>query len=148
MVGAEAPADLSQTAFDPVQSFGAGRGTGDRPSLLRQPAPFLDRVDAHDDDSRGDKKLDGELADEPEADDAGRIAELRLATPNTLHGDSADGGERRLLGRDSLGHGNAEVGRDPVHLRVQRVVVAGASHELPDRELLCSRPDLGDHPAE
>ena len=94
------------------------------------------------------EEADHELADEAEADDARRVAELNLGAPDAVHGDRADGGEGGVLGRDAPRDRCAQVDRDPVVLGVQRVLVARRGDQLADLELFGPLPHLDHHAAQ
>ena len=72
-----------------------------RARLFGQPAPVLDHVQPDDPDPCGDQEPDDELADQPQADDQGGVAELGLSAADPLHGDRADGGEGGMLWGDA-----------------------------------------------
>ena len=98
------PVAVRTDLLDVRRALGVRRGAARAPACLGEPAALLDGVDADDPHPGGDEQPHDELADEPEADDARHLAELRLAAAHALHGDGADGGERRVLRGDALGH--------------------------------------------
>ena len=118
----------------------------DRAGLLGQPAALLDHVEPDDADPRGDEETDHELADEAEADDARRVAELDFGAPHAVHRDRPHRGEGGVLGRDAPRDRRAQVDRNPVVLGVQGVLVARRRDELADAEFLGAAPHL-DHDA-
>ena len=65
-----------------------------------------------------------------------------------MHGDGSDSGERRQLRGHSIRDRDTEVGGDPVDLRVERELIAGARHELTDLELISAGTDVGDDAAQ
>ena len=92
-------------------------------------------VEADDAASRCFQKLRGNLPDEPQADDAGAVAELRRSAANSLKRDGADGRGCGVLqiaaGRDAADEipGNAHV------FGVIRLPRAGRSHQIPWTEI-------------
>ena len=143
------PPDISASACwtaSMPSSVGAAHSVG--AGLLGRPAALLEHVQPGDPDPRGDQEPDHQLADQAEADDAGGVAELDLGPPHPVHGDGAHGGEGGVLGQDPLGDHGAQVGRDPVVLRVQRVLVARGRDQLADPELLGARSHLDHDPAQ
>ena len=96
----------------------------------------------------GDEQLNDELADEAEPDHARSLTELDLGATHCVHGDRSDGRERGVFRRDTIGDGNAEVARNPVDFRVQRMVVPRACHQLADGELVHVLTDFDDHTGE
>ena len=116
--------------------------------LLRQAAALRDRVDPDHLHPRGDEQPDHELADQAEADDGRRLAELDLGPPHAVHGDRAHRREGGMLGQDARGDGGAEVDRDPVVLGMQRMLVAGRGDQLSHLEFVGPAAHLGHHPAQ
>ena len=121
-----------------------GRAAGGRADLLGQPAPLGRRVEADHVDAGRPQDLHQQLPDQAEPDDAGGLPQPRLRLPVALHGDGPDGGEGGMLGGDPLGHGHAQVARDPVVLGVEGVAVAGAGDPLPDGQMLHAGAHLDD----
>ena len=148
VVGAAAARYLAQRLLDRVDALVGGRGAQVGACLLGRPAALLEHVQAGDPDPRGDQEPDHQLADQAETDDAGGVAELDLGPPHPVHGDGAHGGEGGVLGQDPLGHHGAQVGRDPVVLRVQRVLVARGRDQVADPEFLRARSHLDHDPAQ
>ena len=151
------PADRNTwSAPRPLVIFASSASTVSRSSgdpaagarLLREPAPVGHRVDADRLHAGRDEQPDHELADQAEADDGGRLAELDLGAAHAVHGDRCHGGERGVFWRHAVGDRRAEVDRHPVVLGVQRLLVAGAGDELADLELLGALAHLGDHAAQ
>jgi hypothetical protein len=122
--------------------------TGHRPGCLCHAAAVGHSVDPNDADTGGNEQPYHQLSDQPEADDARRLAELHLGPAHALHGDGSDRRERGVLRHDTGGNGHAQVGRDPVQLRVEGELVAGRRHDVPDGELLGTRTDLDDDAAQ
>ncbi len=94
-------------------------------------------------DARGAQDLHQDLTHEAEADDAGRLAELRFRLAESLHRDGADGGEGGVQRRHLLRNRDAQILRHPVVFRVQRELIARAGDALADLEFLdaCAHRD-------
>ena len=129
----EALDSACSTAATPVV---VGRRAQQGAGLLGQPATVLVGIEADHPHPGGHEQLDDQLPDQAQADDARGVPDLDVALADALQGDGAHGGEGGQLGRDAVGHRHAEIGRHPVDLGVERELVAGARHELTDRELL------------
>ena len=97
MVRAAAAGDPAELGQHAVQVIGrpAHHGAG----LLGQAAAVRDRVDADRLHARRDQQPDHELADQAEADDGRRLAQLDLGPPHAVHRDRRHGGERGVLGQ-------------------------------------------------
>lgn len=129
---------------------GSGRGipAGRGAQALGELAAHRVGVGPDDTDPRGGEELHHELPDQAEADDKGHLAELRLALADALHRDRPDGAEGRVPRREAVRHRGVEVLRHPVQLGVQRVLIAGAGHEVADLHVVDPGADLLDHPAQ
>lgn len=127
---------------------GGGIAAGRGAQSLGECAARRVGVGPDDADPRGDEELHHELPDQPEADDQCHLAELRLALADALHRDRPDGAEGRVPRRETVRHRGVEVLRHPVQLGVQRVLVAGAGHEVADLHVVDPGADLLDHPAQ
>ena len=131
------PAEISSSERSDGRHTLVGRCRAQhRAGLLGQPAALLDHVEPDDTDSRGDEETDHELADEAEADDARRVAELDFGAPDAVHGDRPHRGEGGVLGRDAPRDRCAQVDRDPVVLGMQGVLVARRRDKLADAGIL------------
>ena len=128
------------------QAFGVRSRTDQRSRVRGELAARGHGVQPDDPDTRSHEDPDDELTDEPEADDAGELAQLRLRAADAVHRDGAHRRERRMPGVDLLRDGDAQVGGHPVDLGVQGELVARRRDQVPDRELLGTRADR-DHPA-
>ena len=147
-IGAQAVRGPGQGPLDCHHALLGGCGAEERPGLLRQPAPVLVGVESDHPHPGGHQQLHDQLTHQTEADHARGVPDLRARLANPLQCDGADGGERRQLGRDPVGYRHAEIGRHPVDLGVECVLIPGARHELADRELLGPRADLEDDTGE
>ena len=105
-------------------------------------------VDPDDVASVRRKKLDRDLADEPETDHDHHVSELRANEPHSLKCDRADRDERGFLVAYLVGHVHREVLRNGVHFGVVRVPCAGACHAIAASEPLDALSDVGDPPGE
>ncbi len=141
---------MSAGEFGDGALHGRGRGiaAGRGAQALGQLAAHRVGVGADDADSRGGQELHHELPDQAEADDQRHFAELRLALADALQRDRPNGAEGRVPGREAVRHRGVEVLRHPVQLGVQRVLVAGAGHEVADLHVVDAGADLLDHPAQ
>ena len=125
MIGAASAGEFRKRLLDGRHPLVGRRRAECRAGLLGPLAAVLDHVEPDHADAGGDKETDHELADEAQADHARGLAQLDLALTYAVHGDGPDGREGGVLGRYALGDRGAHIGRDPVVLRVQRVLVAG-----------------------
>ncbi len=137
---------LASSASTLSRSSGDPQATA--PDLLGQAAAGRHRVDADRLHAGRREQPDDQLADQPEADDGGGLAQLHLGPAHALHGDGRHRGERGVLGQHPVGDGRAQVHRDPVVLGVQRLLVPRAGDQLADLELLGALADLGDDTAQ
>ncbi len=114
------------------------------PGLLGESATVLVEIEADHQRPRGHEKLDHQLADQAQSDDTCGVSDLHVTLTHPLEGDRTDGGKGGQLGRDAVGQGHTEIRRHPIDLSVERVLVAGARHQLTGRKLLGPFADLLD----
>ena len=138
---------LRERLLDGRHALAGGCRAERRTGLLGPLAAVLDHVEPDHANPGGHEETDHELADEAQADHARGLAQLDLALAYAVHGDGPDGREGGVLRRDALRDRDAHVGRDPVVLRVQRVLVACRGDQLADAEILSASPHLGYHTA-
>ena len=148
VVGTEAAGGAAADLLDVGGAVRVGPGARQRTGLLRHPAACLHGVDADHPHAGGDEQPDHQLPDQPEPDDAGQLTELGLRPTDALHGDRPHRRERGVLRVDTVGHLDDQVGRHPVHLGVQRELVAGRGDQVADLELLGAGADLDDDAAQ
>ena len=148
VVGPATAGDLGERPLDRVDAVADGRGAQRRPGLLGQPAALLDHVEPDDTDPGRDQQADHQLADQAEADDAGRVAQAGPRHAARRASRWRRRWRRRRARAGPLGDRGAQVGRDPVVLGVQRVLVARRRDQLADPELLGPLSYLGDHAAQ
>ena len=146
MIRAQPTGALQKDPLDLIETVLVGCGADECASLLRHPAASLDHVQAYDLNSGRDQESHRQLPDQPQADYARGLTEGDLGTPDALHGDSPNRGERGMLRRDAVRHRDAQIRWHPVHLSVQGELVAGRRDQLTYGEFFGTRADL-DHDA-
>ena len=148
VVRAQACGAVEKNSLDLAQARLVRCGTRQGTGLLRSPAPSLHHVQAHDLHAGGDEESHDELTDEPEPDHTCGLTQRDFRAPDTLHGDRAHRCECSVFGGNAVRYGDAQIGRYPIHLRVEGELVARRRHQLTDRELLRTRADLYHHAAQ
>ncbi len=116
----------------------------DRASSVEQRRREVDPDDAA---SGGPEKLTGKLTDEPKPDDRHRLAETDIRLAYAVHRDAADGGEGAALEIDLVGERHAQVRRNVVNLRVDRIVGPAACHTISRDEVAHARADGQHYPS-
>jgi hypothetical protein len=96
----------------------------------------------------GDEDLDEELADEPQADHAGRLAQAGLRPAEPMEGDGSDCGVGGVGVGDAGRNRHAQVLGDPVEFGVDGVEVAPTGHPLADGQLADALAHLHHHSAQ
>jgi hypothetical protein len=103
-------------------------------------------IDAVDAAAVREQQLDGQLADQAEADDGDDLAEGRRADAEALHRDRAEGREGGLLERQAVRNVGRQVLGDDDELGVVRIAGAGAGDAVAGDERMNALADGFDDP--